>query len=190
MYGLDSDQKSKLTQLELSPPKVKVYETLPFSEEVKPLKEVSNDIYNDIEEKQAHYAFFFVNTFNMVVNNLGRLSTRNVRIGHRFLPKFYNCFPTNPKIEGNEMIFPMLISKEQITISYLDFQPLDPNIILYIKSDERFANKINVAPTRIPPNWQRIIMWILLFFGSWAFLYVMIKIIICLLPFLGKCLNS
>lgn len=98
----------------------------------------------------------------IVIKNVGRDSSRNIRIGHNKLPNY----TLNPKVQhevntvpggGVEIVIPVLVSGEQITISYL-YMPPDTwgTINAYTKSDEGFAKIIHVIPSPLPNKW---VLW-------------------------------
>src|SRR2546425_927663 len=82
-----------------------------------------------------------VHTHAIVVANAGRKPAQNVRLGHYVLPDF-QVYPSvaysvaNLPSGGQEINFPSLVPKEQVTVSYLYFPPLIWNQInSYVKSD-------------------------------------------------------
>ena len=69
-------------------------------------------------------------THSIIVHNAGRKSARNVRLSHNVLPLNITIYPPvqysierNPEGSG-EIVIPVLVPKEQITISYLYFPPV------------------------------------------------------------------
>jgi len=98
-------------------------------------------------------------THTVVVRNAGRRSANNVRLGHYRLPNF-SVFPAiahrveNVHGGGSEIIFPILVPNEQVTITYLYFPPVTYNQVnSYTKSDEGMARIITVLPTPMQPMW-------------------------------------
>lgn len=150
------------------------------------LQEVSEDIYLDIRSCDAHVATMYVGTHAVVVRNSGRLSAKNVRLGHKSLPNYY-IYP-NTKYEvtslpngGNEIIFPILVPNEQITISYLYFAPTTyAEINTYVKSDEGLAKVIDVIPAPNLIAWQKVVLYILLFMGLSTIIYIGIIVVVSL----------
>ncbi|MHB1757276.1 MAG: hypothetical protein ACYCT9_07150 [Leptospirillum sp.] len=124
-------------------------------------------------------------THAVVIRNAGRETAHNVRIGHNFLPENYQIFPPVPhevvdipNSSGKEIIIQTLVSNEQITISYLYFPPITyDKINSYTKSDEGFAKTINVVPTPLPAKWVIKAIWVVIFIGVVAILYVFIDIL-------------
>jgi hypothetical protein len=118
-----------------------------------------------------------VHTHSIVVINNGRKTATNVRLGHNYLPSV----EVNPSVPytvvplpsgGHEIVIPLLVPREQVTVSYLYFPPITFNLInTYVKSDEGMANAISVLPTRPLP---RALLWtlrVLVFAGVVATLY-------------------
>lgn len=66
---------------------------------------------------------------SLVIRNMGKTATKNVRFSHNYLPD-YNLLPyTAHKIvditgDGKEIVIPSLVSGKQVTISYLYFPPI------------------------------------------------------------------
>ncbi|GBE16211.1 hypothetical protein BMS3Abin15_00023 [bacterium BMS3Abin15] len=126
-------------------------------------------------------------THSIVVRNAGRKSANNVRVGHNFLPPNIQIYPSiKHSIEENpgscaEIIFPILVPKEQVTISYLYFPPVTwDQVNAYTKSDDGFAKNIDVIPMPQPSKLVIAIVWLLMFIGASFVVYWLIK----LLPFL------
>ena len=69
-----------------------------------------------------------VHTHSIVVRNAGRKAATNVRLAHAVLPPNITVYPPiNYLIERNpegagEIVFPILVPKEQVTVSYLYFR--------------------------------------------------------------------
>jgi hypothetical protein len=124
-----------------------------------------------------------VYTHSVVVRNTGRKTAQNVRLGHHFLPDNLTVFPSvqysieyNPEGKA-EIVLPRLVPKEQITISYLYFPPVTWNQIhAYTKSDEGYAEIINVIPTAQPSILVKLIVWSLMFIGTSFIVYWSVKL--------------
>ena len=121
-------------------------------------------------------------THSVVVRNTGRKTAQNVRLGHDYLPDNITVHPSvQYSIEHNpegkaEIVLPQLVPKEQVTISYLYFPPVTWNQIhAYTKSDEGYADIINVIPTAQPSILIKLIVWALMFIGSSFIIYWAIK---------------
>lgn len=118
-----------------------------------------------------------IHTHSVVVRNTGRKSANNVRLSHAVLPINITVYPPvhysierNPEGAG-EIVIPVLVPKEQVTISYLYFPPLLWNQInVSTKSDEGFAKIINVIPVPQPNKAVIAGFWFLVFVGA-SFLF-------------------
>ncbi len=112
-----------------------------------------------------------VNTHSIVVRNAGSKAANNVRVGHHVLPDF-SVYPS-VRYEvvdlpggGHEIVFPVLVQGEQVTITYLYFPPvLWSNVNSNTKSDEGFARIVTVLPTPRPPRWLFYLRWVLIILG-------------------------
>ena len=100
-----------------------------------------------------------VHGHSFVVMNVGNVAAKNVRLGHLTLPDFSVHPPTPYEIVDlpggtKEILFPVLIPKEQITVAYFYFPPtLWSDVNTYTKSDEGYATGHNVFPSRQYPAW-------------------------------------
>lgn len=133
-------------------------------------------IYSDIPDGQK----LNVHTHSIVIQNSGKKTTKNVKIGHKFLPSF----SIHPSIEyevkdltdgTKEICIPQLIPKERITINYLYFPPLLwSNINTYTKSDDGYAKVVNMQLQQQVPKWFSIIILIFSILGLSTFIYFII----------------
>ena len=122
-------------------------------------------------------------THAVVVRNAGRIAAKNVRLGHMNLPQNVRLEPQvehsisrHPDGTG-EIVIPVLVPKEQVTISYLYFPPLTWNQInAYTKSDDGFARIINVIPTPQPPKPVVWLVWALMFVGASVLVYWAVRL--------------
>ncbi len=143
----------------------------------------------------GHMAFFplrdheknldmIVTTHSIILKNIGRKSANNVRVGHLILPDTFLVVPnTKYKLEplannGTEIVFPTLVPKEEVTISYLYSNPLTfddvkPN---YVKSDEGYARSLHAIPTPQPPKWVTRLAQLLILAGIAISVYFILKI--------------
>jgi len=131
------------------------------------------------EQKTQVYAH------SIIVRNAGRKAARNVRLGHIYLPPHITIYPkVQHSIERNldgsgEIVIPVLVPKEQITISYLYFPPVTwDQINNYTKSDEGLAKIVNVIPVPQPSRLLTFIIWFLMFTGASFLLYWLMKLIV------------
>ncbi|QDQ40264.1 hypothetical protein E3226_007570 [Legionella geestiana] len=123
-----------------------------------------------------------MHTHAFVIRNTGRVAARNVRICTANLP--FVCCTVYPPIENKtiesdgsrELIFPILVPGEMVTISYLYFPPFfmrDFNTT--IKSDEGFATVLNLIPAQQRPKWFEAMIMVLTFVGGVTILYLLAK---------------
>lgn len=93
-----------------------------------------------------------VHLHSLVVRNAGKKPALNVRVGHNVLPEFTVHPDVAYKVEplpggGTEIIFPVLVAGEQVSIQYLYFPPLLwHQVNTHIKSDEGPAKIMSVLP--------------------------------------------
>ncbi|MEE9129671.1 MAG: hypothetical protein V3T84_06600 [Phycisphaerales bacterium] len=125
-----------------------------------------------------------LHTHEIVVRNAGRRPAKNVRLGHAELPQFQ----VNPAVAysvqdlpggGQEILFPLLVPGEQITVSYLYFPPtIYSQINTSLKSDEGFGKVLNVLLTIQYPTWfnHTVLMLIALGIGSLFYLIIILLI--------------
>ncbi len=130
-----------------------------------------------------------VYTHAIVVRNAGKKTANNVRIGHNQLPPDFQIYPSVPhKVEsiatgGSEILIEKLVPGEQITVSYLYSPPLTwGQINSYTKSDEGFAEILNVVPTPQASKWVINLLWVLIGIGVIAIIYVIVGVFIKLMP--------
>jgi len=126
-----------------------------------------------------------VHTHSVVVRNAGRRAARNVRLTHGVFPPNVMIYPpVQHSIERNadgsgEIVLPVLVPKEQVTVSYLYFPPLLWNQInSTTKSDEGFAKIINVMPVPRPSKGVIAAVWLLSFVGASLVLYWAVRLAI------------
>lgn len=173
IYGFDQNSNPQLTQSQSAD----LYKHIEFKEEVVPVENVSAETYDEILSSGAHLAKIFICTHSLVVRNGGKLPAHNVRIVHKMLPD-YHIYPnlqySEIKMTGSagELLFPILVPNEQVTISYLYFPPNGyTDINDYVKSDEGFAKFIEVMPTLIFPKWFLWLLLVFVFIGFSTALY-------------------
>jgi hypothetical protein len=119
------------------------------------------------------------------VRNAGRKAAHNVRLTHGILPVHITVYPPvqytiqrNPEGSG-EIVIPVLVSKEQVTVSYLYFPPLLWNQInVNTKSDDGFAKIINVIPMPQPRKGILAAVWALVFVGASFLFYWLVRLAI------------
>lgn len=119
-----------------------------------------------------------VNIHTFVIRNAGRVSAKNVRVGHNYLPNSFQIYPpVSYQIIGAtggtaEILIPALVPGEELAISYLYFPPvLYTGINSYTKSDEGFAKVVNAIPTPQPTRLVKFIVLGLMFIGACTIVY-------------------
>jgi len=120
-----------------------------------------------------------LHTHSMVITNYGGKTATGVRAIHDIVPENFNVYP---KIEyekkplsagGAEIVFPKLVPKESITISYLYYPPVIWNQFnTVVKHDDGLGKSISVLPARQFPKWLIRIMSFFLLLGIIAFIYL------------------
>ena len=116
-------------------------------------------------------------THSVVIRNTGRKPAKNVRLAHQYLPAF-NVYPD---VEyhvgdlpggGKEIVFPVLVPEEQITVSYLYSPPITwDRVNGPIKSDEGMARVLRVLPTPQFPQWVNMSVQGLVLIGLSTLIY-------------------
>lgn len=131
----------------------------------------------DVVNPQSPTGGFTVHTHSIVIRNNGRVSAKNVRIGHAILPNFkiapdINHVPVGPT--DREIVIPVFVPGKQITISYLyDSTLFWHQINTYIEADEGAAKVIDVLPTPQFPKWLLRTLWSLIAIGGISVLYLL-----------------
>ena len=122
-------------------------------------------------------------THSIVLKNSGRKAAHNVRISHSVLPSF-NVFPSvkydlEVLQDGvTDIVLPVLIPGEEVTISYLYFPPVTwENVNGPVKSDEGFAKVMRVLPTVQYPRWLNTLAAVLMFVGMVSLIYVVLNLV-------------
>ena len=126
-----------------------------------------------------------VYTHIIVIFNSSNKTAKNVRVGHDYLPRDFTIFPKNKVYEekeapggGKNIVFPKLVPKETITISYLYYPPLTyQQVNSQVTHDEGFAKPIPVLISKQYPKWQLKIVALFIFLGIVAFFYIIVWLI-------------
>lgn len=119
-----------------------------------------------------------VHTHAVVVRNAGRLGTTNVRLHHAILPDFTIWPGVEHHVQtlpdgSRDIVIPVLVPGEQITVSYLYFPPVTVDRVnAGIKSDHGFAQQIPVLLQRQYPPWVTRLSAALGLIGIVAVLYL------------------
>lgn len=126
-----------------------------------------------------------INTHSVVIRNEGNKTANNVKVMHDYLPDDINVFPSveySVRVlpDGSkELIFPMLIPKEEITISYLYYPPVTfDQIVTNVKSDEGAAKVISVWYAPIIAPMYKFASYYFVIAGLFATLYILIIILL------------
>jgi hypothetical protein len=124
----------------------------------------------------------WINTHSVVLRNTGRMSATGIRIHHNTLPDF-NIWPTVVhSVEilpdgSKDIVIPILVPGEQITVSYLYFHPVTVDQVnAGIKSDQGFSQQISVLLQRQFPRWFNFIVGTLMIAGLVAIIYALYKV--------------
>jgi hypothetical protein len=127
-----------------------------------------------------------VNAHSVILQNAGRKTATNIRLGHSYLPDFVIFPRVQYTIQplpagGREIVIPALVPKEQITISYLYFPPVTfEQVNSGIKFDDGFAQQIPVLLQRQFPKWINILVGTLMLIGTTTILYFVYQALIVL----------
>lgn len=128
-----------------------------------------------------------VHTHAVVIRNGGRAPAKNVRVPHNGplasanihvsvdppVPHTVQPLPNNRE----EILFPTLPAKTQVTVSYLYFPPITFNQInTPIYSDEGPAKVINVLPQVQWSKWVLLPLWALVFIGGISVCYELVEL--------------
>jgi hypothetical protein len=124
-------------------------------------------------------------THAVVIRNTGRRLAKNVRVLHQFLPNDITVFPdVQYTIEvlpngGRQIVFPILLPAEQLTISYVYFPPVTyAQVTTGVRSDEGFAKAVNAIPSVPDPKWLRTLVLGLAVVGATALGYLAVTAVI------------
>ncbi len=138
--------------------------------------------------KLADEAKTSVFTHSVVITNVGRKSAQNVRVSHNLFPQNIAISPSirylyeHNENETTDILIPNLVPKEQVTISYLYFPPTVWNqVISTIKSDDGFAQSIQIIPKPQSNKSLEILRIVLTIVGISYLAYWVIRLIIYLL---------
>ena len=126
---------------------------------------------------------FPVFSHSVIIRNSGKLVSKNIRVKHKHLPDSFEIYPpqeysiVNLEDGYKEIVVSQLIPKQQITISYLYFPPVDVSKIHDgILSDEGFAKVIDMIPTPQLKKWQIRVVWALMAIGVLTCLWLIYKL--------------
>ncbi len=133
-----------------------------------------------IEDPNNPNHFLNPNTHTIVLQNAGRKSATNVRLGHNDVHPFW--YQISPSIHyeerllqggGMEIVIPALTPKRIINITYFYFAPITyGQVNTHIESDEGMAKLIPMTTQRIFPKWVNSLIVIVMFTGLVALVYL------------------
>ena len=147
------------------------------------LGHVSTFRVNPTDPTQQPYS---VNTHSVIIKNTGRKAATNVRLGHAVLPNMM----VYPDVEyrlnqlpggGSEILFPSIVPRKEITVSYLYFPPITwDQINTHIESDRGPAKVVNVLLQPQIKPWQIRTVWFFIICGIIGCLYSLIEAVLWL----------
>ena len=120
-------------------------------------------------------------THSIVLQNAGRNAAHNVRITHSILPNFAVFPEIKYEVDhlpggGSDIVVPVLVPQQEITISYLYFPPTTwDKINRIVTSNEGFAKVMNVLPAIQHPKWVNATAGSLMLIGIIALLYAIFE---------------
>jgi hypothetical protein len=120
---------------------------------------------------------FVVHTHSVVIRNSGKLAAHNVRVPHAVslgapnvnvsVNRGVNFTQSTLQSGSDELLFPILVPGQQVTISYLYYPPLIwSQINLPVTCDEGMARVLNVLPTPQLRPWQLWLLRVLVIIGA------------------------
>lgn len=137
---------------------------------------------NESNSQQKTYLVFSASI--TLVNN-GRTPATNVKLSHFVNLNqnvYYTIYPNNSHTltslhgGGSEICIPTITPKEYITISYLYFPPTYYQLLLsHIKFDQGLGKQIDTIPAQVLKDWQKKIIYMLLFVGVSTSVYLILK---------------
>ena len=136
-----------------------------------------------VEPNQEGAQPYSVNTHSVVVRNTGRQTATNVRIGHNILPNVSIYPDVNHEIRdlpggGKEILFPNIVPKKEITISYLYFPPtLWSQINTHLESDAGPIKVIAVQLQAHSPTWLIRLLAALVILGAITTGYLIFELV-------------
>jgi len=118
-----------------------------------------------------------IGSHSVVIRNSGRKAATNIRLGHNKL----TTFQVSPDIaydvltqpgRHQEIVFPSLVPKKQITLTYIYFPPTQwGEVNTYLETDDGPIKVLNVLPTVQSPKWMSVAVWALCGVGIVSLLY-------------------
>jgi hypothetical protein len=129
-----------------------------------------------------------VHTHSVVIRNAGRVAAHNVHVPHRGMLNAANIhISIEPHLAHTvqalpnwteEILFPALPARFQVTVSYLYFPPiLFSQINAPIYSDEGLARVIDVLPQEQWPRWLSVMLGGLVLIGIIVVAYALFELV-------------
>jgi hypothetical protein len=129
---------------------------------------------------------FDVHTHTVVIKNGGRLPAHNVRMPHPlpfgmnainvFVDPGINYSQSTLPSGGDEILFPVLVAGQQVTVHYLYYPPLTfQQINLPISCDEGMARAVTVLPAVQLRRWQSWSLRVLMVAGAIAIIFLLVR---------------
>jgi len=124
-----------------------------------------------------------IHTHGIVITNVGGRPAQDVRVRHYYLPEFNVIPAVEHRVQdlpggGREIVFPTIVPREQVSISYLYFPPLLFNQIhAGIRHSQGFAQEVTVLPTPQYPVWVLRVLRVLIVIGTIAVLYLLVILV-------------
>jgi len=127
---------------------------------------------------------FWAHIHSVVVRNNGREAATDVRLGHSAWPPNYSVYPPTQHTVVNlpggttEIVVPVLVPGEQITVTYLYYPPVVVGQVnTYVKHAKGFAKVLNVLPTPQAAPWVLWAYRILMSLGLITVIYALADLI-------------
>jgi len=143
----------------------------------------------DAEARARHHS---VHAHSLIVRNVGGKTANQVRVSHYMWPDHVSVHPpVNYTIERNpegsaDIIFPVLVPGEQVTLSYLYDPSLSFNLITAgLKSDEGMGRIVDAPTMHKPSIWRMAVVLTLAFVGLSLVIYWIVLWAIALLKVSG-----
>ncbi len=129
-----------------------------------------------------------LSTHSVVLINAGKVAANNVRVQHKTLPEFFQIKPPLKYLiediddGGKDIVFEKLIPNDEITIHYLYSSTKGHELGIAeihrgIRSDEGYAQVLNVLPSRQYPQWAIRLLAVLTVIGLATIVYSVFKLV-------------
>jgi hypothetical protein len=121
-----------------------------------------------------------IHTHSVVIRNTGRAPAKNVRVPHNMpmahVAVWPSLFYTTTQLPGGgeELVFDLVVPKQEITISYLYLPPLQAGQInTQIRSDDGLSKFVPMNLTPALKGLRKYLIFSLFFLGIFAALYIL-----------------